>query len=231
MSATRLWSPVTRPAPFWLKPLPRNACSPVADGAALGTCVSCPPLPPPPAAGCPREADARTGQDHGVSACAGIDRPLWHGLLTAYARCLGRLLPGRARHLTVPSTSPCTSCGCGCFNLHAHIHSWCTTNLAFAASFRTRARFVRSSPRGTRTPGLGDCLATASTSGPSGVYARYKLAASPHEGHERTISPRTRTPWPHAPSLPRAGPAGPRDARAERSRTSEFTESTETPRK
>ena len=33
----------------------------------------------------------------------------------------------------MPSTSPCTSCGCGCFNLHAHIHSWCTTNLAFAA--------------------------------------------------------------------------------------------------
>ena len=42
MSATRLWSPVTRPAPFWLKPLPRNACSPVADGAALGTCVRLP---------------------------------------------------------------------------------------------------------------------------------------------------------------------------------------------
>ena len=133
MSATRLWSPITRPAPFWLKPLPRNACSPVADGAALGTCVRCPPLPPPLAAGCPLEGDARTGQDHGVSACAGIDRPLWHGLLTAYALCLGRLFPGRARHLTVPSTSPCTSCGCGCFNLHAHIHSWCTTNLAFAA--------------------------------------------------------------------------------------------------
>ena len=53
--------------------------------------------------------------------------------------------------------------------------------------------------RRARTPGLGDCLAAASTSGPSGVYARYKLAASPREGHERTISPRTRTPWPHAP--------------------------------
>ena len=42
MSATRLWSPIARPAPFWLKPLPRNACSPVADGAAPGTCVRLP---------------------------------------------------------------------------------------------------------------------------------------------------------------------------------------------
>jgi len=67
MSAARLWRPITRPAPFWLKPLPRNACSPVADGAALGTCVRLPTAATATAAGrwlpsrgrCPRRSRPR----------------------------------------------------------------------------------------------------------------------------------------------------------------------------
>jgi hypothetical protein len=65
---------------------------------------------------------------------ASIASLLWHGLLSAYALCLGRLLSGRARHLTVPRSSPCTSCGCGRIDRHAHIHSWCTKIPRLAAS-------------------------------------------------------------------------------------------------
>ena len=113
-----------------------------------GRVRGCPPLPAAAGRWLPSRARfPRRSRPRRLGSCGDIDRPLWHGLLTAYALCLERLLPGRARHLTVPSTSPCTSCGCGCFDIHAHIHSWCTTNLAFAASLRFSCQ-----NSGARTP-------------------------------------------------------------------------------
>ena len=64
------------------------------------------------------------------------------GMRGLLLRCLGRLLSGRARHLTVPRASPCTSCGCGRLICHAHIHSWCTKVLDFAALVQNSERTV-----------------------------------------------------------------------------------------
>ena len=236
MSATRLWSPVTRPAPFWLKPLPRNACSPVADGAALGTCVRLPTT---------ATAAGRWLPSRGR--CPHRSRPRRLGLCGDRSPALAWAAHGLC---PVPWKAAPWTCEAPHGAEHVPVHQlW----VWVFQSPRSHPQLVYDEPGIRRivqnTGALRALLTalarayagtwrlpctTASTSGPSGVYARYKLAASPHEGHERTISPRTRTPWPHAPSLPRAGPAGPRDARAERSRTSEFTESTgvtEAPRK
>ena len=205
MSATRLWSPVTRPAPFWLKPLPRNACSPVADGAALGTCVRLPTA---------ATAAGRWLPSRGR--CPRRSRPRRLGLCGDRSPALAWAAHGLC---PVPWKAAPWTCEAPHGAEHVPVHQlW----VWVFQSPRSHPQLVYDEPGirrivqntgalralltalRARTPGLGDCLAAASTSGPSGVYARYKLAASPREGHERTISPRIRTPWPHAISLPRA---------------------------
>ena len=138
MPAARLWCPLTRLARVWL-----NLC---LEGCSLDV-RGCPPLPPPP----PRPLAALSSAvPTPVEAAAPrlvwalVASFPWHeGLLRAcLLRCLGRLLSGRARHLTVPRTSPCTSCGCGRLICHAHIHSWCTKILDFAALVQNPERTV-----------------------------------------------------------------------------------------
>ena len=148
MSAARLWCPITQPAPFWLKPLPRNACSPVADGAALGACARLPTV-----AGRRRPLAALSSAIPApVETTA--SRLVWGYRSSALAWAADGLcpVPWKAAPWTCEAPHgaehvPCTSCGCGCFDLHAHIHSWCTTNLAFAASLRFSCQ-----NSGARTP-------------------------------------------------------------------------------
>ena len=130
MPAARLRCPLTRLARVWLN-LCLEGCSLDVRGRHRrhGRWL-------PSRARCPHQSRPRR-----LDLC-GHRSPRSLGMRGLLLRCLGRLLSGRARHLTVPRTSPCTSCGCGRLICHAHIHSWCTKVLDFAALVQNSERTV-----------------------------------------------------------------------------------------
>ena len=141
MPAARLWCPLTRLARVWLN-LCLEGCSLDVRGRTLAHDHPKDRRRRPLAAlssAMPTQVEAAVPRLVWASV-ASLRWPFFEGLFCSGA--LEGCSLGVRGHLTVPRTSPCTSCGCGRLICHAHIHSWCTKILDFAAVVQNSERIV-----------------------------------------------------------------------------------------